>query len=355
MENLQLIKNLNDLPETDNIKTLVDPEKYRIDPTQVVSEPPVILKIGESPIFTAGNFSMINGKAKSGKTFFTGAIVASFINPEIQQLSCIFSTPQATNINALYFDTEQSTYHATRTIKRICEMAEKDNPDNLYAYALRPLKPSERLEIIEEKIYSTENVGLIIIDGIRDLLTIGINDEEEATSITSKFLKWTSDKNTHLVVLLHQNKTDLNARGHVGTEALNKAETTISVTKSQGNAFTVSCEYSRDISFDDFAFTITEGLATESDLPSKGQTPGKTPFKIDIDEHWLRADKIYSESDKLSYKELIDAICYQYEVGESKARTFIIHFIAQKIVYKDREGKNVYYKKLRRVLGNNVC
>ena len=34
---------------------------------------------------------------------------------------------------------------------------------------------------------------------------------------------------------LHQNKSDTNARGHIGTELNNKAETVLSVTVSEGN------------------------------------------------------------------------------------------------------------------------
>ena len=63
---------------------------------------------------------------------------------------------------------------------------------DLTVYGLRSLKPSERLEIIEHAIYNTDNLGVVVIDGIKDLVT-SINDESEATMIASKLLKWTEE------------------------------------------------------------------------------------------------------------------------------------------------------------------
>ena len=60
------------IPPGTDINKNVMLEKFRINPLADMTEPPVFCKIGESPTMTAGNFSLINGKAKSGKTFFLG-------------------------------------------------------------------------------------------------------------------------------------------------------------------------------------------------------------------------------------------------------------------------------------------
>src|SRR5690606_11735047 len=103
-----------------------------------------------------------------------------------------------------------------------------EEPNNLKVYGLRCFKPSERLELIEHAIYTLPYVGLVVIDGIKDLIN-SINDEAEATMISSKLLKWTEEKNIHVINVLHQNKTADHARGHIGTELINKAETVLSV------------------------------------------------------------------------------------------------------------------------------
>ncbi len=49
-----------------------------------------------------------------------------------------------------------------------------------------------------------------MIDGIRDLLT-DINSPDQATEITDFLMKWAERFNIHIIVILHQNKTDTHA------------------------------------------------------------------------------------------------------------------------------------------------
>ena len=44
------------------------------------------------------------------------------------------------------------------------------NHENLEFLVLRKYTPEERIAIVREAIYRTENVGLVVIDGIRDMV-----------------------------------------------------------------------------------------------------------------------------------------------------------------------------------------
>jgi len=320
-------------------------KKYRIDPTIDIQEPPTVIKIGGCNSMTTGNFSMIIGKAKSGKTFLTGAIVSAFING-ITTLENIEATPIKGKSNVVYVDTEQSTYHATRTIKRICSYGFNNNPENLYAYALRPLSPKERLDSIEKLLQAIPEIGLVIIDGIRDLLQVGINDEGDATTLISHFLRWTADYDMHMIILLHQNKADTNARGHIGTEAVNKAETTFSVTKDTNqNNFLVSCEYSRDMAFDNFGFCINDGLIESSGIETKENIKKSNPMSVDKITHKLIVNKIFTTEDSLLKADFLEAIQYNYNVGVNNAKLFAYHLEKEKLICQFKEGRNVWYKK----------
>lgn len=339
------------IPPGTDINKNVMLEKFRIDPLSEMTEPPVYCKIGNSPTMTAGEFSLITGKAKSGKTFLLGSIVASVVSNS-KQLDIITGCLPDNKRTVLYFDTEQSTFHAIRTIKRICKLTNSPNPENLIAYGLRPLTPAERLTAIEDAITMTDNLGVVAIDGIRDLLTAGINDEAEATTLTSKFLKWTSEYNMHLILLLHQNKTDLNARGHIGTEILNKAETTLSVCKdTKTNTFVVSCEYSRDIAFEDFGFIIDDGVILPSELPGQEQVKARNPQTINDQEHFKVMDFIFKDKAKLDGTDLNLAIRagFNNSFGENHCRTFIFHYEQKKWIEKIRIGRNVFYEYKRAI------
>ena len=86
-----------------------------------------------------------------------------------------------------------------------------------------------------------------------------MNDEEEATAIASKLLEWTAKNNCHIACVLHENKNDKNAKGHLGSFLVQKSETTISLSKSTDNlkASDVVPEYTRNKEFPSMEMTIT--------------------------------------------------------------------------------------------------
>ena len=88
---------------------------------------------------------------------------------------------------------------------------DRDN-ENLEFLALRKYTPEQRIRIVEQAIYNTPEIGLVIIDGIRDMV-YDINSPSESTRIISKLMQWTDDRQIHIHTILHQNKGDENARG----------------------------------------------------------------------------------------------------------------------------------------------
>jgi len=161
------------------------------------------------------------------------------------------------------------------------------SPINFEAYFLRQFTPTERLAMIDHAINTKPDLGFVAIDGIRDLVN-SINSEEEATKIASHLLKWTQEKNIHVITVLHQNKGDLNARGHLGTELINKAETVLSVSldPTDKNISVVETEFSRDKSPETFAFTVNDmGLPEilEEWIPqTSGKKTGKEPSSDEL-------------------------------------------------------------------------
>ena len=232
--------------------------KAEIKPTDKIEPPKIALMIDESIVSTLGNIVTFIGKAKSRKTFFITIAIAVAISKDY--VFGLFSSHLPKDKQTvILFDTEQSKFHVQKALLRICEMTGIKEPNNLKVYGLRKYAPAERLQIIEYAINNTNNIGMVFIDGVKDLIT-SINDEEQATMIVSKLMKWTEEKNFSVFTVLHQNKSDTNARGHIGTELTNKSETVISVTKSeQDKDISVVCpEACRNIDFEPFGFEINE-------------------------------------------------------------------------------------------------
>lgn len=143
----------------------------RLSVTKIYEMSPEIIKAQDSVIGTLGNFSASIGKAKSKKTFNVSAIVAAALtNGTVLRYSV--SLPEGKR-RVLYIDTEQSPYHCQKVIKRIlrmCGMPTDKDHESLEFLALRKYSPEERIEITRQAIYNLPDIGLVIIDGIRDFV-----------------------------------------------------------------------------------------------------------------------------------------------------------------------------------------
>ena len=136
-----------------------------------ITVPPKILFVGDCTIATFGNFSASTGKAKSKKTFNISAMVAAAVTNTtvLNYRACL---PEGKR-SILYFDTEQSKYHCHTVLERIYKLSglslQKDDP-RLMFWGLREYTPKLRIAVIDYALRKYEGVGLVIIDGLRDLM-----------------------------------------------------------------------------------------------------------------------------------------------------------------------------------------
>lgn len=241
-----------------------------IDPNEEISEDPVILEVTQNgkffPIFTLGNFSAIIGQAKSKKSFFASMVLGTMSSQKQYQ-----NLMPRIKGKSVLFDTEQGRYHVNLFAKRSMRIA--GGCDNFTIFALRPFDTEQRITLIEKILYS-DNWQFAIIDGVRDLVT-DINNPDQATRVSNLLLKWTAERNLHIMCIIHQNKADKNARGHIGSEVVNKSETVISISKSDcdDDLTTVKPEFMRGLHFEPFDIKIKDGIPVYA-----GELEDKIPF-----------------------------------------------------------------------------
>lgn len=328
----------------------------RLDLSEDYERAPEILKVHGSVIGTLGNFSASIGKAKSKKTFNVSAIVAAALKNGTV-LSYTAELPENRR-KILYVDTEQSSYHCAKVAKRILRMAGLPtgrNHKDLEFLVLRKYTPEERIAIVREAIYRTENVGLVVIDGIRDMV-YDINSPSESTKIISLLMTWTGERNIHIHTILHQNKGDEHARGHIGTELSNKAETVLQVEKDEKNpgVSTVKTAHIRAVDFEPFAFRINgealpelldEYLFKHKD-PGKGKREKFDPYKdITEKQHRIALEAAFTLKDEYGYKELAEELRKTYAsvgvmLGENRL-TDLITVLKNKRMIVQKNGRNL--------------
>lgn len=327
-----------------------------IDLTEDLQKPPCCLFIDDEPVFYLGDISTTIGKAKGRKTFATGLFLAAIAgNTKIQQR--ITGDLPFDKQMVLYFDTEQGKYHAQKAAKRVPKLLQVETLPNFKAYQLREFNPEQRLSIIEHAIYSTPNLGFVCIDGIRDVIT-SINDEEQATMITSKLLKWSGELGIHINCILHMNKGDNNARGHVGTELMNKSLSVLGVNKheKQTEYSTIEAIASRDkepqpltfgINSDGLPFLLEpEQMEILQKLSEKNQNKNKTlqpdSFLFDTHQDNLKFHVFKNQSEQI-YSELISNIKLTYNIGANKAGDFLTYFQNERLIEKINVGTKSKY------------
>jgi hypothetical protein len=239
-------------------------QSLEVDSTVEVNEPEkaITLHFGTDQFIfgSLGNFSMIQGKAKSRKSYFLSSLMAAAISDHDV---CGHIRGHVSKKMNIYIDTEQGDFHAAKAKKRIQSMAGLDpriNQPNFKHYRFRGLLTNkERLKLTDYIMQSNDNLGFVVIDGVVDLASKGVNDEEEATAIASKLLEWTDKNQCHIAVVLHENKNDRNAKGHLGSYLVQKAETTVSLAKSesQPGKSDIVPEYTRNKEFPPMIMNIT--------------------------------------------------------------------------------------------------
>ena len=155
-----------------------------VSQTDLIDKPEVAISISEDGkeyiLCTLGNFSVITGKAKSRKSFFAHSLIANSLcaanhSDKIHLKHCLPENKRT----VIVFDTEMGKYHVSTAQRRILRLAGLQTSENLIVHRLRKYDAALRLGFIEYLINSTPNVGIILIDGLRDLIT-SINDEEQA-------------------------------------------------------------------------------------------------------------------------------------------------------------------------------
>ena len=320
--------------------------------TDTYDVPPEILWVNGSTIDTLGNFNASTGKAKSKKTFNISVIVAAALkNNEVLEYSA--RVPENKR-KILYIDTEQSKYHCHKVMERICRLADisidKDNKDFLFV-VLREYTPTMRKMIIDYMLKNVEGIGLVIIDGIRDLM-YDINSPSESSELINLFMKWSSGYNLHIHTVLHLNKGDDNTRGHIGTELNNKAETVLQITKSSKDVdiSEVKAMHIRDKDFQPFAFRINDDALPEVvtsyvfDQPKQDRSFPLT--ELTEQQHRQALKKGFGKQVIQGYDKVIEALTDGYaSIGFDRGRNVLVKlntFLKYKRMIV-KEGKGYRY------------
>ena len=236
-------------------------EQRRITPDRQLPTVEFLFRLHGKPCFARGELVGLSGKAKSGKTFVCSILMALCFRNEVLSVERI----EPKRLHVLWYDTEQSD-ESTQDIliHRIMPMVGLNTSDiSRQTSDISPLfdifnvrrdPVGERLSALEAAVRYLKP-DLVILDGIRDLLT-DINDGVASQNVVERLMHLASECHCCMVCVLHQNKSleDRNLRGWIGTELRNKAFEVYECAKSSERIFTWSQTDTRK-------YDIAEGLS----------------------------------------------------------------------------------------------
>lgn len=328
----------------------------QIKATDTYETPPQIIWIDNSTIATLGNFSASTGKAKSKKTFNVSAIVAASLAGR-QVLNYRAHLPEGKR-RILYVDTEQSRFHCHNVLERILRLAglpTTADSEKLDFICLREYSPAVRVEVIDYALRQNQGYGLVIIDGIRDLM-LDINSTSESVEVINKMMEWSSKYDLHIHCVLHLNKGDNNVRGHIGTEMSNKAETVLVISKSNENPSIseVHALHIREKEFKPFAFTVDDGglpVIAENhsfDGNASERSKNRTGFmNLSVEQHREALSAAFGDKPIRGFENVLQAMMTAYEaIGFKRGRSVMIkllQYLTENLKLVIKRDKLFYY------------
>jgi hypothetical protein len=186
---------------------------------------------------------------------------------------------------------------------------------------------------------------LVVNDSIHDCMK-NINDPDETTEVITWLEQLTAMNRLHVINILHLNKTDGEARGHIGTELQNKAWISIKLEldKSSGRTM-VECESSRKKPFEPFAFE--HGLDNLPEIVNMPERGGVLPEP----ERKKRLFEVF-EGESLTRSQVIEKMKVVFAkqgtdrlLGDNAAKKLLQEFIRLGWIMKsgrDRDPNTVY-------------
>lgn len=238
---------------------------------EVMEYPPSAISLGEKtlntkkglkkvpiPIGTYGNISFVQAPSKTGKTFFLSLLAGVYLSGQNIYGGNLKGHRDGRCL--IHFDTEMGLWHTQQVAQRIENMAGDIDLGCYKKYALRKLGHKDMLKFIEYTLKENEgNNGLILIDGVADLVT-EVNDIKDGNECVRTLMRLSVEYDCHIMTVIHSNYGSDKATGHLGSTLYKKCETAISLEKSttHNGRVDVKCKLSRGFRFDNFSFEINQ-------------------------------------------------------------------------------------------------
>ena len=285
---------------------------------------------GTHNFIARGNTQLVKGREKTGKSAIGIALIVAAMKGTFLDIE-----PNRSDYSILWVDTEQDKATLRERAKAALKMAHEASSGNrLFIVSLKGENPSERLNLTLTAIQETKP-DIVFIDGVVDLCE-DFNDNKESTSVTNELLKATEENNCAILCVIHTNKKDDEARGHLGTILQQKCSEVYEVSKS-GDTATVKQDKCRFADIPSISFKFADGFILEE------AQPGTTKADSRKQELQAKFGNLFAETTEYKYKELCESYSEQEAVGKSSAQKAVKEAVDFGVLVKQGKDRDTRY------------
>lgn len=284
-------------------------------------------------IIARSNLHALRGAPKTGKSAWGLILMAAALKGEFLGIKA-----QRKDITILWIDTEQDESVMCEKGLAVLDMAGLDEqPGNLIAVNLRGYIPADRLAVTRKKIndYAPD---FVFLDGVADLCP-DFNDQVAAQEITQQLGVLSEQYGAAILCLIHTNKRDDEAKGHLGSFIQQKSAEIYQVNKQAGtNIAVVKQALSRFAPAPEFAFSFADDfrLTTAEDAQQRANDEAREKARSTF-------AQFFKDDKRLTNGDLVEAYVSALGGSDRTASREIKKAVNWQVLHRSKEGRNAYY------------
>lgn len=373
-ETEQLLKQSSEANISNNLKTVLETrEKLKERKASEIRFSEPVLKQGENAVIFPHTINVIQGQAGVHKSRLAENICAAFLKLNGNQNELLgFSR---LNFNAthtvVYVDTERNLSEqlpfALQSIQMKAGYNRADHPSNFEYISLLQINRKDRFAALDEYLNhlkkSIQSPLFIVLDVSTDCIE-DFNKTDKSMELIDLMNIAINEHNVIFLCLIHENPKSDKARGHFGTELMNKASTVMQVgfekDEKQNDTELIHVKYlkcrstARHTPFYVKYCKEAKGLvlADESDVSG---VMNNRKHKANNKEIVVFIEMYLGDGATLTRVELLDKLCKDFKAGQRTIETRITEIMNSDIeifneqgqsckLTKETKEKTVYYK-----------
>lgn len=204
-----------------------------------------LLMLGDIGIIYPNTITVIQGQKGVHKSRLTENLCAAFLSGNPNRDFIGFKVTALKRFHTVYIDTERNQNdqfpYAVQRIKERAGFEKTTRPKNFESVSLIDIERPSRFEAISQyleaiRLNQSEAFIMVVLDVITDCIG-SFNDPKESMKLLDHLNMMINRHNVSFVCVIHENPNsfgEAKARGHLGTELINKASTVISIGFEKG-------------------------------------------------------------------------------------------------------------------------